>query len=332
MFVLSRHLAQRNDTSSSKSSAEEEEVELLIPVTAIESEKHVFQPHAHANTHNPLKEFKSDNKNITGDSAQGVPSVRDAPRLISSYDEDTTSESETDDENEDSSDSLSTYYMPGDEVELDPSTQDCEGKTLTITPSFSLLTALEKNPAVISASTGSKAAAVVNSNAEVAAEEDYADFVVLDNGDFDRTDTAEEGRETNDEFLRFDPTCAVYDVEERHLQDEGLRRRASPSNRKIKVSRKTHRSRMEKRSTDNLTDLSVVKSAVSHKDLLSTIRRVHSTVKSGGKKLSEGWMTKINGSETQRPLMFRVGSTCMTMSNLVNENRERSTKSEEYKK
>ena len=172
----------------------------------------------------------------------------------------------------------------------------------------------------------------MDSNAEVAAEEDYADFVVLDNGDFDRTDTAEEGRETNDEFLRFDPTCAVYDVEERHLQDEGLRRRASPSNRKIKVSRKTHRSRREKRSTDNLTDLSVVKSAISHKDLLSTIRRVHSTVKSGGKKLSEGWMTKINGSETQRPLMFRVGSTCMTMSNLVNENRERSTKSEEYKK
>ena len=34
-------------------------------------------------------------------------------------------------------------------------------------------------------------------------------------------------------------------------------------------------------------------------------------------------MSKINGTDNGRPLMFRVGSTCMTMSNLVNENRER---------
>lgn len=41
--------------------------------------------------------------------------------------------------------------------------------------------------------------------------------------------------------------------------------------------------------------------------------------------INEKWMSKINGADNGRPLMFRVGSTCMTMSNLVNENRERSS-------
>ena len=219
--------------------------------------------------------------------------------------------------------------MPIEGQERDPHTQDKDGRTINITPSFSLLAALDSalgaakgdNDIVQHHNEGEKGGIYIGGSGE----EDYADFVVLDNNDGGFGEKAAEGRETNDTFLRIDPLCEVYEVEEKLLQSEGLRRRAGSHHmRTERASRRLHK-RRDKKSSDTLHEMGVVKAAISHKDLLSTLRRVHSTVKVGSKKYSDTWMSKINGTENGRPMMFRVGSTCMTMNNLVNENRERVT-------
>ena len=330
MFILSRHLALRNDPHAE---AERSEEPLIVPSAGLE--KAVHHKHTSAQpvykTHTHRKESTAVSAGVvTADSASGVriPSDR-TDNSNGSYDQDTTSESGSDgDTPPDSSDSLNTYYLAPEESERDLNTQDRDGKTLTITPSFNLLSALTSASAALKVDAASGGAVCEG-------EDDYADFVVLDGDgvDYNRSsDTqTEQGREIDDMFLRVDPLCAVYEVEEKHLNDEGLRRRANPSHKKTeKSSRKSYKIRREKRSSDNLSEAAgIVTAVVSQKDLLNSIRRAHSTVKIGSKKFSDTWMCKINGTENGRPLMFRVGSTCMTMNNLVNENRERSTKNED---
>ena len=331
MFILSRHLALRNEPHAE---AERSEEPLIVPPAGLE--KHDF--HKHKNTHPsevPVYKTQTHRKegvtaSMGGGAADSQSEVRvPSSRTDNSYDEDTTSESGSEEDTPpDSSDSLNTYYLAPEESERDLNTQDRDGKTLTITPSFNLLTALSSASGAVEIDPSSSDA--------VGEEEDYADFVVLDeNYNRSSDNQTEQGRETDDTFLRIDPLCAVYEVEERHLHDEGMRRRAHSSHKKTeKSSRKSYKVRREKRSSDNLSEaVGIVSAVVSQKDLLNSIRRAHSTVKLGSKKFSDTWMSKINGTENGRPLMFRVGSTCMTMSNLVNENRERSsTKNEEYKK
>ena len=248
-------------------------------------------------------------------------------------DTDTTSESESDGEMPvDSTDSLNAYYMPIEDQETDPHTQDKDGRTINITPSFTLLAVLNGalEAGIESDTAQQKAGEKGEGYIGGSVEEDYADFVVLDTNDSGCGEVAAEGRETNDTFLRIDPLCEVYEVEERLLQNEGLRRRPGSHHRLDRATKRLHK-RRDKKSSDALHEMGVVKAAISHKDLLSTLRRVHSTVKIGSKKYSDTWMSKINGTENGRPLMFRVGSTCMTMNNLVNENRERSTKNDDNK-
>lgn len=333
MFILSRHLALRNEPHAE---AERSEEPLIGPAAGLE--KPIF--HKHKNTHSseqPVYKTTHKKESITASVGGSAVDSSSEVRLPSdrtdnsngSYDEDTTSESGSEgDTPPDSSDSLNTYYLAPEESERDLNTQDRDGKTLTITPSFNLLMALSSASGAVEINTSS-------GDAVGEGEEDYADFVVLDENYNRSGDTqTEQGRETDDTFLKIDPLCAVYEVEERHLNDEGMRRRAHSSHKKTeKSSRKSYKVRREKRSSDNLSEaVGMVTAAVSQKDLLNSIRRAHSTVKLGSKKFPDTWMSKINGTENGRPLMFRVGSTCMTMSNLVNENRERSTKNEEYKK
>jgi hypothetical protein len=333
MFILSRHLALRNEPHEE---AEPSEEPLIVPAAGLEKPV----SHKHNNTHpseQPVYKTQTHRKeSVTASVGSGAADSKPEVRVPSdrtdtsngSYDEDTTSESGSEgDTPPDSSDSLNTYYLAPEESERDLNTQDRDGKTLTITPSFNLLTAL-------SSASGALVIDPSSAGSVGEGEDDYADFVVLDDNYNRSSDTqTEQGRETDDTFLRIDPLCAVYEVEERHLHDEGMRRRAHSSHKKTEKSRKSYKVRREKRSSDNLSEaVGMVTAVVSQKDLINSIRRAHSTVKLGSKKFSDTWMSKINGTENGRPLMFRVGSTCMTMSNLVNENRERSTKNEEYKK
>ena len=325
--------------------------------------------------------------------------------------------------------------MPFDDIERDATTQDIEGRTLTITPSFTLLSSLndvveknktkkhhrhhehhgdhdndgtngqdvDRNEGDIDINDISNDMNNENMNHnnnmttldnqnydEALGDEDWSDFVVLDtgddnNGDDDTPGGEDDSRKLNDTFLPNDRRRSsgghqngdgrvgdsrsnngnngvnysthlgglgglgggrggdggfnLNEAEERHLDDDGLRKR-SPRKIEMKLLKSPSKMRKdkEKKSSDSLSEMNSAVNAVlsknlSQRDFMSTIRKVTSTIKFPGKKYSDTWMSKINGSENGRPLMFRVGSTCMTMSNLVNENRDRenSTKSDHSK-
>jgi hypothetical protein len=338
MFLLSRHLALRNEIRPTKEESEgllQADVPVLTTTVTKEKESVRKSGHAVSNTQEPsYLSSKTATTTATSSTESRESTTVPAAANASCDDTDTTSESESDGEMPvDSTDSLNAYYMPIEDQETDPHTQDKDGRTINITPSFTLLAAL--NGALEAGIDSDTAQHKVGEKGDGyiggSGEEDYADFVVLDTNDSGCGEVAAEGRETNDTFLRIDPLCEVYEVEERMLQNEGLRRRAGSHHMRSDRATKRLHKRRDKKSSDALHEMGVVKAAISHKDLLSTIRRVHSTVKTGSKKYSDTWMSKINGTENGRPLMFRVGSTCMTMNNLVNENRERSTKNDDNK-
>lgn len=363
MFLLSRHLALRNENRPTKEESEgllSSDIPVQVTkekerVNVKEKEKESVRKHLHSQepsysssktaTTTSTSSTESKESTTVPASSMGVTGIA-SPSGSASYDDtDTTSESGSDGDNDgeapvDSTDSLTAYYMTVEDQERDPHTQDKDGRTINITPSFTLLAALD------SALNVNKDNDNDNDNDNVqpriggqkgecggaggvylgeSGEEDYADFVVLDTNDSGSSEKVLEGRETNDTFLRIDPLCKVYEIEERLLQDEGLRRRSGSHHVKTERATKRLHKRRDKKSSDALHEIGVVKATISHKDLLSTLRRAHSTVKIGSKKYSDTWMSKINGTENGRPLMFRVGSTCMTMNNLVNENRERVT-------
>lgn len=359
MFLLSRHLALRNEDRSTKEESEgllSSDVPAVVTATIKEKERvHVKEREKESvrkHIHSPEPSYSS-SKTVTTASTSSTESKESttapvtastgitgspSPSPSASYDDtDTTSESGSDGDIDgetpvDSTDSLTAYYMTVEDQERDPHTQDKDGRTINITPSFTLLAALDSALNVNKDNDNDNAQPLIGGQKESggvylgeSGEEDYADFVVLDTNDSGSSEKVVEGRETNDTFLRIDPLCKVYEIEERLLQDEGLRRRSGSHHKRTERATKRLHKRRDKKSSDALHEIGVVKAAISHKDLLSTLRRVHSTVKIGSKKYSDTWMSKINGTENGRPLMFRVGSTCMTMNNLVNENRERVT-------
>ena len=338
MFVLSNHLALRNNSK-------ELEVKAISVVTKTVENDNISTEYLGAievkrRVQDPLE-------NCTA--------------RTSSCDTDTTSESGS---APNSTDSLHTYYMPTEEIEVDFSTQDREGKTLTITPSFNLLASLSDTMTSGTAGDGNLmekqitktlqnsnatsspfgrtsvvgvkgerggergGAAAVSSAATTLAtdDEDWSDFIVLDTMDEMKNDNEDDGgRKLNNSFLQssYDGNL-VNEIEENNLDDEGLRRRnPKKTDKKVKKSPVKLRREKDKKSSESLNEMNTaVRKALSHRDLLSTLLRVNST-KFSGKKTSNTWMSKITGTENGRPLMFRVGSTCMTMSNLVNENRDR---------
>ena len=367
MFLLSRHLALRNENRPTKEESEgllSSDIPVQVTATTKEKERmnvkekerekesvrkqvHSQEPsYSSSKTATTTSTSSTESKESTTVPASSMGVIGSASAIASYDDTDTTSESGSDGDNDgdgetpvDSTDSLTAYYMTVEDQERDPHTQDKDGRTINITPSFTLLAALDSALNVnkdkdndndndnLQPRIGGQKEGVGENGVYLgeSGEEDYADFVVLDTNESGSSEKVLEGRETNDTFLRIDPLCKVYEIEERLLQDEGLRRRSGSHHKRTERATKRLHKRRDKKSSDALHEIGVVKATISHKDLLSTLRRVHSTVKIGSKKYSDTWMSKINGTENGRPLMFRVGSTCMTMNNLVNENRERVT-------
>ena len=317
MLILSNHLALRNKP------------ELIVKEVAMVSKT--------IETNSNGKNSSMEVLKVTEVQRKDQDLSVDCTQRTGSHDTDTTSESGS---GPISTDSLNTYYMPTEEGERDFSTQDQEGKTLTITPSFHLLASLDDS--LTTQLRGDKISInkITPANTNIATrisdihevtsavgrdDEDWSDFIVLDNIDDTRYDEdGDDERKINDTFL-LGPheERVINEIEEAHLDDEGLRRRSPRKiEKKLKKSPLKMRRDKEKKSSENLNEMNTaVKTALSHRDLLSTLLRVNST-KFSGKKASNTWMSKINGTENGRPLMFRVGSTCMTMSNLVNENRD----------
>ena len=355
MFLLSRHLALRNEDRTTKEESEgllSSDVPVVVTATIKEKErvkekekesvrKHIHSPepsYSSSKTVTTTSTSSTESKESTTVPVASMGNTGSASASASYDDTDTTSESGSDGDIDgetpvDSTDSLTAYYMTVEDQERDPHTQDKDGRTINITPSFTLLAALDSALNINKVNDDDNVQPLIGGQKEgggvylgESGEEDYADFVVLDTNDSGSSEKVVEGRETNDTFLRIDPLCKVYEIEERLLQDEGLRRRSGSHHIKTeRATKRLHKRSRDKKSSDALNEIGVVKAAIPHKDLLSTLRRVHSTVKIGSKKYSDTWMSKINGTENGRPLMFRVGSTCMTMNNLVNENRERVT-------
>ena len=394
MFLLSNHLALRNEPEPELNTELNKEITIpLLSEQKIQTKVQVTESVHGTRTKNSVNSVDTVNVKKISDS------LDERTQHVGSYDTDTTSESGS---GQNSTDSLNQYYMPGEEGERDYTTQDIDGKTLTITPSFTMLSTLndvivrnQMNGIITNNNNNENENRNINENRkksinedddklpyiqidrrnsnnmdnknqyqnqqsenfientdDTTCEDDWSDFIVLDNSDdaqYDLTDVREiERRKINDEFLHPRNLNELNDeidnenenenenendvnneIEERNLDENGLRRRIPIKliiDKKLKKSpTKLKREKENKKIIENISDEigNGIKTILSHRDLLSAILRVNSTAKMSSKKYSDTWMSKINGTDNGRPLMFRVGSTCMTMSNLVNENRER---------
>jgi hypothetical protein len=178
-------------------------------------------------------------------------------------------------------------------------------------------------------------------------DDDYADFIVLDNndlnnnynnsnrnnGDYNNGDDNDSGcnnddynNSNNNNGNHDDGSYDSYNNSHNGSQYNSDNDKNNDNNNEIGLRRRTNVptnsvGREENKDIRNPKIICANDRSSSNLALVNSIHSASSSTKNN-KKYADTWMSKINGSDNGRPLMFRVGSTCMTMNNLVNENRE----------